>query len=295
VRIRENAWWSARIGARANRIIAAVRNRIVRDGPLRSSDFEHTRNRKGERSGWWSWSPQKAALEYLWRTGELAVAGRVDFQKRYDLSERVHPVHHAMPRSTEEEHIAWACTSAIERLGIATPREVAAYWRAVSIHEAKAWCERAERDGRLVRVMVRARAEEKPVEAFALADWKARIAALDAPPDRMRLLAPFDPVLRDRARAERLMGVTLRFEAFVPKGKRRFGYYVMMALDGDDVVARVEPKLHRDRGVLEVLGVWWEPGVRATAARKGRLEEAVARLARSVGAARVVWTAGGSP
>jgi hypothetical protein len=106
----------------------------------------------------------------------------------------------------------------------------------------------------------------------------------------MRLLCPFDPVLRDRARAQRLFGFDYRFEAFVPAPKRQYGYYVLPVLDGDRLVARLDPRLDRSAETLVIRKVDWEPGERVTKARVRRLEEAVLRLAAFIGARTVEWT-----
>ncbi len=136
-RILANPWWRERIGERAEELLAQVLERIRQEGPLRSADFEHERS--GE-AGWWGWKPQKAALELLWHVGELAVAGRTHFHKTYDLAERVFPEAHARPAPDPEAHLEWACATALERLGVATPKEMAAYWDAVEPREAARWC-----------------------------------------------------------------------------------------------------------------------------------------------------------
>jgi uncharacterized protein YcaQ len=221
----------------------------------------------------------------LWRTGALAVARRVSFQKVYDLTERVLPVEAARPKPTLDETADWACSTALERLGVATPAELAAFWSAIGTPRAARWCRDAARDGRAVPVLVDSVDGAPPRPAFARSDWRAR-AARGAPPPGMRLLSPFDPLVRDRQRARRLFGFDYTFEAFVPAGKRRFGYYVLPILEGDRLVGRLDPKVHRERALLEVRGLWWERGVRATRARDVAIEEAVARLARTLGAER---------
>jgi uncharacterized protein YcaQ len=292
--IRASLWWRERMGERPERIIDAVRGRVAREGPLRSQDFEHEGPRDGS-SAWWGWKPQKAALEYLWRTGELMVARRENFQKVYDLTERVFPEHNRAPRPAEDEHVEWACSTAFERLVVATPKEVADFWAAIDPARARGWCERAAREGRVVPVVVEAHEAVKggkPRPAYAVPDWERRLKSLPAAPQRTRLLSPFDPVLRDRARLGRLFDFDYRFEAFVPEPARRFGYYVLPVLEGDRLVGRIDPKLHRDEGVLRIRRVFWEPSVRVTRARRKGLEDAAARLAQFVGAARVEWPAG---
>jgi uncharacterized protein YcaQ len=180
----------------------------------------------------------------------------------------------------------------LERLVIATPKELAEFWAAIDPARAKAWCEAAVREGRIVPVLVEPlnEGESKPRPAYALPDWERRLKRLPEPPPLTRLLSPFDPVLRDRARALRLFGFDYRFEAFVPEPQRRFGYYVLPVLEGDRLVGRIDPKFERAEGLLKVRRVYWEPGVRATRARVKSLQEAAERLASFIGAEAVEWT-----
>lgn len=282
-RIADNAWWRGRMGEPGHGTVEGVLERVRTEGPVRSADFEHDEGS----AGWWAWKPQKAALEYLWRSGKLAVARRERSQKVYDLSERVLPEHHAPQAPGDDEHAAWACETAAERLVVFTARELAAFWASIDLAAARRWCAAALAEGRVEPVEVRSADGSEPQAAFALAGWRERVLP-EAPPI-VRLLCPFDPVLRDRARALRRFGFDYRFEAFVPAPRRQYGYYVMPALEGERLVARLDPKLHRERGELEIKGVWWEPGVKVTRARKAALEEAVGRLGDFVGATTITW------
>ncbi len=283
-RIQTHAWWQNHFrGTDGAQVVKGVKARIAEEGPLKSSDFEHPE----KRGPWWGWKPQKAALDYLWRGGELMVPRREGFQKLYDLTERVLPEHHAQPCPDPAAHLEWACATAAERLWVFTPKELAEFWASLEAPGAKAWCAAAVKAGRLVPVAVEgADGDSRP--AFALADWEARLAKLPEPADRTRLLCPFDPILRDRARALRRFGFDYRFEAFVPEPKRHYGYFVLPILEGDRLVGRLDPKLHRARGLLEIKGLWWEPGVKATKARKRGLDEALERLASFVGAQEIL-------
>jgi len=279
-KIHAHAWWQHHFrGTDGSKVVRDVKARIEREGPLKSSDFEHPE----KRGPWWGWKPQKAALDFLWRSGELMIPRREGFQKVYDLAERVLPEHHALPCPGPAEHLAWACSTAAERLWVFTPKELAEFWNSIEAVEAKAWCAAAAKEGRIVPVQVESvDGEVRP--AFALADWETRLARLPEAPDRTRLLCPFDPILRDRTRALRRFGFDYRFEAFVPEPKRQYGYFVMPILEGDRLVGRLDPKLHRDRGLLEIKGLWWEAGVRATKARRRGLDEALEGMAAFVGA-----------
>ena len=284
-----NAWWRQRVGKDPQRVIDHVLERITSEGALRSADFEHERA-DDDSAAWWGWKPQKAALEHLWRAGVLSISKRVNFHKYYDLTERVFPTWHKHRPADDDDHVDWACTSALDRLGVATAGEMFQFFRAITPAEARQWCAQAKLDGRIVEVIVESMNGTKPRKAFAPHDWKRRLLKLPPAPDRMRLLSPFDPVLRDRDRALRLFDFDYRFEAFVPAPQRKYGYYVLPMLDGDELIGRLDAKTHRDRGELVVNKLWWEPQVKVNRRRRARLDDALERLAHFVGVERVVIT-----
>ena len=280
-----NAWWMARLGEDPDGTAAAVLERVRREGPVMTRHFDRP---AGEKSAWWGWTREKAALEFLWHTGELLIARREQFHKVYDLAERVLPAAHAAPAPSFEEYLDWSFRGALERLGTATPQELATFWRGIKPAAAGAWCEKAAARGEIVAVEVESADGARPRRAYAFSDWHERAAAAPEAPRRLRLLSPFDPILHDRRRTQRLFGFDYTLECFVPAAKRRYGYYVLPILEGERLVGRLDPKLHRDRGLLAVRKVWWEPGVKPTRGRRAGLEAATARLARLVGAER--WT-----
>jgi len=264
-----------------------VYQRIVAGGRIMSRDFETPRATPG---GWWNWHPSKTALEYLWRTGKLAIAGRDGFQKIYDLTERVLPPRYYEGEISHAEFVDWACTSALDRLGFATHGEIAAFWDLVAPDEARAWV-LANRD-RLEEVLVTPADGGKPRASYALAGSAEPFAALPTPPSRLRVLSPFDPLLRDRNRAERLFGFSYRIEVFVPAHKRTFGYYVFPLLEGDRMIGRIDMKAERKDGTLDVRRLWLEPGVRASSGRLASLDAELTRLARFAGVESVRYLDG---
>jgi uncharacterized protein len=283
-RFRTSERWRERLGG--PKILKEVHRRIEAEGPLEAKAFA------GESKGtgpWWGWSPHKAALEYLWFTGELAIAGRAGFRKIYDLAERVLPEHATLPPTDRKAHVDWACRTALERLAFATPGEIAAFWDAVSREEADAWC--ARENGRSIREI-----EVETVQGlkacFAPAEIEACLANAPEPPGRLRLVSPFDPAIRDRRRTERLFGFSYRIEIFVPAAKRQYGYYVFPVLEGDRFVARADLRVERKSGALSVLGFWSEPGSRWGKGRLAKLEAELERCAAFAGARDVVWAKG---
>ena len=283
-RYRSSGWHRKQMGHHADRLIAAVLDRIRRDGPLASRDFEHDGSKAGS---WWGWRPHKVALDYLWRTGVLHVVGRRNFQKVYDLAERAVPGHASIEVPDEADHVDWACRTALDRLGTATPRELQQFWAAVTLPQVNAWLAGAVAAGEVVPVRVESADGSPPRLAYAPVDYRKRLARLPDAPAGVRLLAPFDPVLRDRARAKRLFDFDFRFEGFVPAAKRTHGYYVMPVLAGDRLVARVDPKFDRATGTLHVRDVRWEPTVRPTRQRTAAFEAGVEKLAGWIGASRI--------
>lgn len=297
-RIKENAWWQSRAGEDSDSILRSVFAVVKKRGPVRMRDCEElTRaasRAKGnpqahKKGGWWEWHPEKAAIEHHWRSGRVAIAGRVGFEKVYDIAERVYGNASMAPASSRAEHRDWACREALARLGVATSREIAGFFRAIPREEVDEWICGAVKRGQAERVTIKPEREGKPVAGVALPQWEtiARRGAevVAALRDRITILCPFDPLLRDRQRLQRVFGVDFRFEAFTPAHKRAFGYYACALLEGDRIVGRIDPKYDRERGTLIVHGPWWEPSESAPSAlRRRKLHDAVERLATQIGA-----------
>ena len=278
------AHWDERWAGRREAVIDGIRRRVEAEGPLTSRDV--TADDTEERGDWWGWTPSKTALEYLWRSGEFAVTGRKGFAKVYDLSHRVIPAEHHDPEPDHAAFVDWAGREAIARLAIGTHGELARFFDAVSPAEAQAWCETVG-DNTLRRVEIEeADGSVRPV--WARPDVLALVRDIPDPPARIRFLSPFDPMIRERDRTQRIFGFDYRFEAFVPAKKRVYGYYVLPMLERDRLVGRIELKAHRDRGDLEVRGLWMEPGVRPSKARDAKIEAEIDRWRAFTGMERVI-------
>lgn len=264
-----------------------VLNRVADYGPVTSADVGEGEERG--KGGWWDWHPSKAALEYLWRVGELAVTRRDGFRKVYDLTERVIPEAARAAAHDAAETTDWACQSALDRLGFATTGELAAYWGLISPEDAMNWARSARAQGLVV---------EADIEGHDGTRRKSftRPATLSEsppePPARLRILSPFDPALRDRKRAEHLFGFRYRIEVFVPEPKRTFGYYVFPVLEGARLIGRIDAKAFRDASCLRVRAFWPEPGQRIGAGRIAKLLAEVDRLAKFAGCTQTEFLSG---
>lgn len=265
-----------------------VLNTIRKHGPLRPRDIS---SRKVDWHDPYFSKPSlaKMAMEYLWRTGDLAVTARIGQEKVYDLAENVIPADHFRRKVTRRQHVAWACGEALRRLVAATPAQIARFFHAVSLSDAGTWCE--QNLGGLVQKVRVEHADSRVAGGhYSLRSQVAQLDGVPNPPGRLRVLNPFDPLVHDRGsrRTEQIFGFDQRMEIWVPPGKRRYGYYVLPILEGCRFTGRVDVKVERREDLLKVLGLWWEPGVKATERRVTRLRKELGKLAAFVGVGRVV-------
>ena len=263
-----------------------VRAHVAAQGPCGTDSVGE--DEAGGGGGWWDWKPSKTALEYLWQTGELAICHRRSFRKHYDLAERVIPGELRAAAPAWEDSRDWLMRGALDRLGFASSTELAQFWDMVPKDQARAWCEAAAARGEIVPVEVEG-AAGKPRQLWARPDLGTD---LPAPTNRVRVLSPFDPMLRDRARADWLFGFAYRIEIFVPEPKRRYGYYVFPVWQGDRAIGRIDMKADRRTGTLNVTAFWSEPGVRMGAGRRAALEAELDRLRRFAGLERIDYAEG---
>ncbi|MBC9033617.1 YcaQ family DNA glycosylase [Sphingomonas sp. JC676] len=270
----ETGWTSLRRFAVDRQAEAqTVLDRISAEGPLAASDFE---NGKGQ-GGWWGWSDTKLALEYLFWAGRITTATRrASFERIYDLTERVIP---SAVLDLPTLDAMTAQRALVERsaraLGVATASDLRDYFR-LKPEEGRAAIEALAEEGVLVPA---------EVKGWRQPAWLHRDARRPRKIAGAALLAPFDPLVWERARTERLFGFRYRIEIYVPQDKRTHGYYVLPFLMDDALVARVDLKADRQAGRLLAHRVTLEPG--APAETLERLEGELARMAEWLGLAEV--------
>jgi uncharacterized protein YcaQ len=234
---------------------AGFRRYVLRElrarGPLRTRDLED-RTAEGWRTGGWNDDGRFTGmmLEVLWGRGEVMVAGRDGGQRLWDLAERVVPVHEPKLRPTE------IARTVVERQlragGVVQPRSIGLAWH----RKPEGWdraLAKLQREGVAVPVTI----QGLPGVWYTHADLLERLPTFRP---RTVLLSPFDDLISDRSRTERLFDFSYRIEIYVPKAKRRYGYYVLPMLHGDRLIGRVDPRFDRATGTLHVQGVWSEPG-----------------------------------
>lgn len=266
-KVSKSSWFDAALGCDD---YEAIKSRIKADGPLSTHAFDT--KIVGEKK-MWARPPHKKALDHMWYAGELATAKREKFVKFYDLAERVFP--QGLPELDDQMQVDWLCDGAINRMGFANLTEIRRFWNACDVSDVKDWATRA----RLVQIEVQGN-DGGWYSSFGAPNIEERLSALSPSTSRMRILSPFDPAIRDRVRMERLFGFEYRIEIFVPQEKRRWGYYVYPLLEGDRLIGRVELKADRKAGVMRVIKLWPEAGVKWTTARANKLTQELARLAK---------------
>jgi uncharacterized protein YcaQ len=242
-------WKSLRSWASDHRsLVDGVLDRVRAEGPLVASDLEMRERPKGT---WWDWDDGKLALEHLFRTGEVAARRRPnDFARVYDLAERMIPADVlAQPGPSAHDAKKELLVLAARHHGVGTAADLTDYHRLS--HTRTLFGELVE-EGRLVPATVEG--WSKPAYLDPGATIPRRVSA-------RALLSPFDPVVWNRNRIERLFGFHYRIEIYVPAPKRQYGYYVLPFLLGDELVARVDLKADRKSARLLVQGVFGEPGL----------------------------------
>jgi uncharacterized protein YcaQ len=242
-------WKSLRSWAADNeRLVSNVLDRVRSDGPIVASDLEMRERPKGT---WWDWDDGKLALEHLFRIGDVAARRRPnDFARLYDLAERVIPADVlAAPAPDAHDAKKELLVRAARHHGVGTASDLTDYHR---LSHTRVLLAELVEEGRLVPVAVEG--WSKP--AFMHPD-----AVVPRQVNARALLSPFDPVVWNRERIERLFGFHYRIEIYVPAPKRQYGYYVLPFLLGDELVARVDLKADRTAGRLLVQSADGEPGI----------------------------------
>ena len=234
---------------------------IVRRGPLAASDLEGTRGQ----GGWWGWSDGKQALEWLFWSGRITTRTRRGaFERVYDLTERVIPAAVLdQPTPSEPDAHRALLGRAARALGIATLGDLRDYFRQ-SPEDAKPRVAELVEAGEILPVEVEGWA--KPAFVHREARWPRRARG-------RALVAPFDPIVWERDRTERLFGLRYRLEIYTPAEKRLHGYYVLPFLLGERIAARIDLKADRHARTLRVQNAHREPG-----APDGLPEELAAEL-----------------
>jgi uncharacterized protein YcaQ len=260
---RMRAWLAANQGLRRS-----ILRQLRTAGPLPTSAIEDRAVTAWQSGGWTAGRNVDRMLDLLWTQGRIMVAGRQGQQRVWDLAERCLPAWAPTRRPPERDVARLAAQRSLRALGVATARDIDRHFTAGRYPGLAAALAGLERAGRVEQVRLTADGAERPGPWYVHADdlpLLERLRSGDWQP-RTTLLSPFDNLLIDRERTERLFGFHFRMEIYVPKAARRYGYYVLPILHGDRLIGRVDPAMDRARNRLVVHAVHAEPNAPASAA-----------------------------
>lgn len=233
----------------------SILDHIRQNGAVRSADFERTDGKVGS---WWNWKDEKMALEMLFGAGELMVARRHNFQRVYDLRERVLPDWDDTRIPSKDDITRTFILNTVKALGVTKATWVADYFR---LHKTR------------VLPMLKTLVDEGHLRTAHVEGWTVPLYVhpdntplMDNPPaaTHTTLLSPFDPVVWDRTRALELFGFDYRIECYTPAPKRKYGYFTLPILHRGALIGRLDAKAHRKEGRFEVKALHFEPGVTLT-------------------------------
>ncbi|AGZ45427.1 winged helix-turn-helix domain-containing protein [Actinoplanes friuliensis] len=245
------AWGSmVRVAQQQPELVARVLGEVRDRGPITAAQIEHDVPRSKDNWGW-NWSLVKQALEWLFYTGQVSASDRTtSFARRYDLTERVIPGQVLdIPTPSPQDSFRALVELAARSLGVAAEPELRDYFRLPVLGFKQAVAELVE-DRVLLPVTVPGWKGPTYLHHEAKLPRKVRAATL---------ISPFDPLIWERARTERLFDMNYRIEIYVPAAQRLYGYYVLPFLLGDSFAARVDLKADRKTGVLQIPAAWLEP------------------------------------
>jgi uncharacterized protein YcaQ len=263
--------------------MARVYAEVAEQGPLAAGDLSEP----GKRSGpWWGWASGKIALEYLYDSGLLAIAGRRGFERLYDLAERVIPPSAREVDLPREAAMKDLICLAAKACGIGTAGDITGYFNIDGWHDRRPAGPHRERDetvkpGRstpIARRLIAELVEEGRLLPVRVEGWTEQAylhpgARVPRSISARALVTPFDSLVWNRDRIARLFGMRYTIELYTPPPKRVYGYYVCPFLLGDTLVGRCDLKADRQRKTLQVLGAFAEPGREPAAIAPELLQE----------------------
>ncbi len=252
-RMAEGHRWNgpATVGARRPDLVEQLADIVAQVGPVSAAEVDELLGTRRDRTGpWWGWSDTKKALEHLFWHGRVGAVRRAGFERAYCDPARTIPAEvRARPTPSREEAIRGLLLVAARAHGVATPKDLADYWRLPIVE---------------VRALVPGMVADGQLEAVAVEGWREGAVRHPAAPlprrvDACALVSPFDVAMWHRERIERIHRFRYAIEIYVPAAKRVHGYYVLPFLLGDTYVARVDLKADRPGRRLLVQSAWAEP------------------------------------
>jgi uncharacterized protein YcaQ len=268
-------------------VMGTIRER----GPIASKEIESKATVSWWSSGWTNDRNVTRMLDFLWAQGIVLVAGRKGQTRLWDLAERVLPDWTPREELTEQEAVRRAAERSLKALGVARKREIAFNYTRGRYWGLDAVLKDLEAEGAILRVTLDDEALQKAGPWYLHRDDLPLLeqVADGAWQPRTTLLSPFDNLIADRARTEMLFNFDFRLEIYVPKDKRKYGYYVLPILHDDRLIGRIDPLMDRKANRLNINAVYAEPDAPKDAATGRAVGKAIGELAVFLGAREIAY------
>lgn len=278
-----STWWKKWYPENKD-VIKEVYNYVKKNGPTRSADFKRSETKKSE--GWWDWKKEKLALELLYDQGKLLIAYRKNFQKYYDLSERVLPSGINTDPLAKEELADYLIQTIFSSLGLASYEELRHYigmavFRSLWKNNRKSvmnYLQNEVEEDKLIEINIK----NQETKHFILKEHESKLNNLDINLDKnlpVKFLTPFDNTIRDRDLPLRLWDFDYKIECYTPAPQRVYGYFTLPMLDGHSLIGRIDLKAHRKEGILEIKSLHFEKWYKPTEKSYERLTSGLSKLA----------------
>ncbi|KPL06642.1 hypothetical protein AMJ86_07700 [bacterium SM23_57] len=249
----ESNWWRNWMKKHGH-LMKPVLERIRNEGPLSSKDFEPPPG--STRGPWWDWKPTKAALEILFWQGDLMISERRNFQRVYDITERVLPQGIDTRDPDEDELGQFLVRRALSAYGVATEKEIRDHIHAANKNVISKSINDLIVTGKVIPINIEGNTK---TPYYTLTESIEKSANLTPTASQVFLLSPFDNLIIQRNRTTRLFGFDYALECYVPPAKRKYGYYVLPILWGEQFVGRLDPKVDRRKKTLIIRHLILEP------------------------------------
>jgi uncharacterized protein YcaQ len=265
-------------------ILAGLRKR----GPMKTSDFTDLSVLDYKSSGWNTDRNVDRMLDYLWTKGQIMIVGRAGQQRIWDLSERWFPDWTPKASMTFKQQTRASIERSVKAMGIAMKKHIWYYFTRWRYDDLPNMLKVMEKKGDLIPVVVPGVKgawhlhpdDLETLEKLRKGNWKPRTT----------LLSPFDPLIADRGRTKLMWDFDFAIEIYVPKDKRKFGYYVLPILHGDQLIGRIDPTMDRKTGVLTINGIWAEPTAPKDKLTGKTVATTIEGLARFLGASKINYS-----
>ena len=250
-------------------LLDTVLKEIKRNGPVCSKDFKtEIKQKRKEPSGWWNWKPAKIALEILYDSGILMVSRREKFQKYYDLAENVLPSRVDTSEPTEKERQRFFLEKTLEAWGITEPKDIGYYFYA--------WSTKTNVGAKALSSLTKELEKEDIISTVHVEGYSKPCLMLSRESENLEkiidtkeqnaisFVSPFDNLTWGKPRMRKLFDFHTPLETYIPKATRKFGYYTLNILHNNQLVGRLDPKMHRDKATLEIKTLELKKGFKPT-------------------------------